>query len=301
MEGIKKIWYNGQFLDFKKGKIFLLSHALHYGSAVFEGIRAYLTEKGPAVFRLDDHLKRLFFSASCLRIKIPFSFEELKKAILKTIELNGQKECYIRPIVFYGEGSMGLYPKEVKINCAIITWPWGKYLEKEKVKVKVSRFIRLHPRSVESKAKISGYYVNSIFASLEAKEKGYDEALLLDYRGFLAEGPGENIFIVKNKKVFTPALGSILPGITRKTVIEILRDLKIPCQEKNISLTELKEAQEAFFTGTAVEICPIYQVGKKKIEKGKIGPFSQMIKEKYQRIVHGREKKYLKWLTFVKN
>jgi len=299
MKGIKKIWYNGKFLDFKKAKIHLLSHALHYGSAVFEGIRAYQTEKGTAVFRLDDHLKRLFFSASVLKIKIPFSFQELKKTILKTIILNKQKECYIRPIVFYGEGDMGLYPKNSKIDISIITWPWGKYLGKKGVRVKTSRFIRLHPASIESRAKVSGYYVNSIFASLEAKSKGYDEALFLDYRGFVAEGPGENIFMVKNKKVFTPSLGSILPGITRDTVFHILKDLKIPFKEKDISLKELKDADELFFTGTAVEICPIFQVDQKKINRGRLGPVSKIVKETYERIIHGKEKKYLKWLTFV--
>ena len=194
---------------------------------------------------------------------------------------------------------MGLYPKNSKIETAIITWPWGKYLGKEGVKVKTSRFIRLHPHSVENRAKISGYYVNSIFASLEARSKGYNEALFLDYQGFVAEGPGENIFMVKNKKVFTPSLGSILPGITRDTVFHILRDLKIPFEEKQISLRELKAADEAFFTGTAVEICPIFQIDRTKINQGKIGPISKMVKEAYDRIIHGQEKKYLKWLTFV--
>lgn len=213
--------------------------------------------------------------------------------------MNDQKECYIRQIVFYGEGEMGLYPKNSKIETAIITWPWGKYLGEEGVKIKTSSFIRLHPASIESRAKISGYYINSIFASLEARSKGYDEALFLDYRGFVAEGPGENIFMVKNKKVYTPPLGSILPGINRDTVFCILKDLRIPFKEKNISLKEIKSANEVFFTGTAVEICPIFQIDEKKINRGRIGPISRMVKELFDRIVHGKEKKYLKWLTFV--
>jgi len=289
-------WLNGKIIKLKDAKINILSHCLHYGSGAFEGIRCYQTKKGPAVFRLDDHLKRLIKSASFLDIKVDYSLEEIKKAVFETIKKNKLKECYIRPIIFYGEGKMGLDPKGAEINFGIFVWPWGKYL-KESVKVAISKFIRLHPKSVISEAKICGYYVNSIFATKEVKKRGYDEAILLDYEGFVAEGPGENIFIVKNNILFTPKKKSILPGITRDSIIKFSKDLGYKVIEKNISKKELYQCDEAFFCGTAAEITPIYQIEK---YKKKIGPVSLKIKEKYQKIVRGEDKKYLKWLDFVK-
>ncbi len=298
MEKTKYIWFNGKFLEWDKAKIHLLSHCLHYGSGVFEGIRCYQTQKGPAVFRLKDHLKRLFNSAKVLNMKINYSQKEIEEAILKLIKRNKMKECYIRPIIFYGYGKMGLHPQGAEVNFAIALWPWGKYL-KEKVKVKISKFIRLHPQSIVASAKVCGYYVNSIFATLEAQKDGYDEAILLDYRGFVAEGSGENIFIVKNKKLYTPQLGSILPGITRDTVIKIAKDFKIPVFEKDISVKELKKADEVFLTGTAVEITPVYQIEDKLINQGQIGEITQKIKDYYQKIVHGEIKKYNFWLSYA--
>ncbi len=295
----KKIWVDGKFVDWEKAKIHILTHSLHYGGGVFEGIRAYETEKGPAVFRLKEHLKRLFFSSSVLGMKIPFSRKEIEKAIIDLIKINKVKQCYIRPLVIFGYGVMGLYPKKAPINVIISLWTWKKYLGKN-LKVKVSKFIRIHPQSTVVEAKICGHYVNSILASIEAKKEGFDEALLLDYKGFVAEGPGENIFLVKNKKILTPKKGSILPGITRDTIITIAKQkLNLKVEEKEITLKELKNADELFFAGTAVEVSPIVQVDKTIISDGKEGEITKKIRELYQRIVSGKEPRYLKWLEFI--
>lgn len=299
MEEVKKIWFNGKLIDWGKAKIHILTHTLHYGGGAFEGIRTYQTEKGPAVFRLKDHIKRLFYSAKVLRMKIPFSQKEIENAVLKLIKINKVSECYIRPIAFYGYGKMGLNPTGSPVNLAIALWPWEKYLGEKPVKVKVSSYIRIHPKSTVADAKICGHYANSILATLEAHKLGFDEALFLDYEGFVAEGPGENIFMVKDKKLFTPSKGSILPGITRDTVLKIANDLGIKAKEKKIGLDELKNADEAFFVGTAAEITPIAKIDNTLINNGKIGEITQKIKNFYQRIIHGQEKKYLHWLTFL--
>jgi branched-chain amino acid aminotransferase len=301
MEKVKKIWLNGKFIDWEKAKIHILTHTLHYGGGVFEGIRAYQANRGPAVFRLDDHLKRFFYSASCLEMKIPFSKKEIKKAVLETIKVNNINECYIRPLAFFSYGKMGLKPIGSPVEVAIAVWPWGAYLgEKETITVKISKYIRLHPKSVVPDAKICGHYVNSILATLEAHRWGFDEALLLDFEGYVAEGPGENIFMVKDGKLFTPPLGTILPGITRDSVTKIAQDIGIEIEEKKITVEELKSAEEIFFTGTAAEIQSIGKVDQTVINNGKIGQITKEIKALYQKIVHGEEKKYLKWLTFVK-
>jgi len=296
---MQKIWFNGKFVDWDKAKIHILTHSLHYGSGVFEGIRAYQTEKGPAVFRLAEHLDRLFYSASSFKMKISFSKEEIKKAILKTIKINNLNECYIRPIVFFGS-KMGLNPEGASVETAIAAFPWKGLFEKKKITVKISKFIRIHPESTIADAKICGHYVNSILASLEAKREGFDEAILLDFQGNIAEGPGENIFIVRDKKLFTPQKGSILPGITRDSVIKIAKNLGILVKEKKIKPEEIKKADELFFSGTGVEICPIAKIDNVLINQGKIGRITKKIKEIYQRAVRGKEKQYLRWLTFVK-
>jgi len=301
MTKTKYIWFNGKFVKWEKAKIHVLSHGLHYGSGVFEGIRCYKTSKGPAIFRLKEHLERFFYSASCLEMKIPFSKEKVEKAILKTIKINKVKECYIRPIAFFGYGKMGLNPIGAPVNLAIAVWPWPAYLGGEKpVTVKISKYQRLTPQSIIPEAKICGYYINSIFASLDSQKSGFDEALLLDAQGYVAEGPGENIFMVKNRQLSTPALGAILPGITRDSCKEIAKDLNLSVKEKLITPQEIKSADEVFFTGTAAEICPIGKIDETLINQGKIGEITKKIKDIYQRIVHGQEKKYLKWLTFVK-
>ena len=300
MKEIKKIWFNGKIINWKKARIHILTHALHYGSGVFEGIRAYNTSRGPAVFRLKDHIKRFFYSASALEMKIPFSRKIIENAVLEIIKINKIKECYIRPIAFFGYGKMGLYPKGVPVDIAIIVWPWKAYLGEKPVKIKISKYIRIHPKSTVADAKICGHYVNSILASLEAKKAGFDEALFLDFEGFIAEGPGENIFIVKNGEIFTPKSGSILPGITRDSVFKIASNLGIKVKEKKISLDEAKDADEAFFAGTAAEISPIGKIDNSLIGNGKTGEITKKVKNAYEKIVHGEEKKYLRWLSFVK-
>ncbi len=296
---VKYVWLNGKFIRWEKANVHLLTHALHYGSGVFEGIRFYKVKNGSAIFRLNDHLIRLFNSAKALKIKIPYSKTELKKATIDLIKLNKIEEGYLRPIVFYSFGTIGLNPLKNKIEVGILAIPFGKYLSGP-IRVKISKFLRLHPKSVIHSAKVCGYYINSIFALLDAKENGFDEAILLDYRGFIAEGSGENVFIVKNKILYTPKTDSILPGITRDTVFKIAELLKIKIKEKDISIEEFKNADEIFLTGTAAEIIPVIQVDNKLINKGKIGEITLKIQEIYSKLVRGEIKKFYHWLTLVK-
>lgn len=295
-----KIWFNGTLIDWDKAYLHVISHALHYGTAVFEGIRCYKTNKGRAVFRLNDHLKRLFYSASCLGMKMPFSGDQIKKAILSLVRTNQLDDCYIRPIVFYNSDQMSLLPDSEKVAVAVACWPWVlKAGAMDGVKVKTSRFIRPHPHSVPVDAKVSGYYVNSLLANREAKKTGFDEALLLDYRGYIAEGPGENIFLVKNGKLITPAKGCILPGITRESIIQLAKVKGIKIIEKNLKPKELRQAKEAFFVGTAAEVWPILQVDGRKIGDGKIGAVTRILAKEYQAVIRGRNKRYSSWLTPV--
>lgn len=290
------IWLNGEFIPFEDSKIHILNHSLHYGSGVFEGIRCYNTQKGLAVFRLDDHVKRLFRSASVMKLEIPFSENEIKTAILETVTKNNLTECYIRPLVFYG-GKMGLDPKGTEVNIMIAVWPWGKYLEKEAVNVKISDFTRIHPKSSVMTAKISGHYANSILASTDAKNHGYDEALLLDYKGNIAEGPGENVFFIKGNQLITPKEGNILPGITRDTVIQIAKDLNLKVKETDIKPDEIKDFEEAFFVGTAVEINAIGKINGHLFTGDKEGEITKKIRELYSDIIHGKLSQYEKWLS----
>ena len=301
MEISRKIWINDKFLNWDDANIHILTHTFHYGGGVFEGIRTYNTKKGPAVFRLPEHIDRLFYSASCLEMEIPFTKEKIKNAVLELIKINNLSECYIRPIVYFGYENMGLNPKGCPVDVGIAAWSWGAYLGgREAIKVKISKYIRLHPKSIISDAKICGYYINSIFASLDAKKSGFDEALFLDFEGNIAEGPGENIFMVKDEKLFTPNSNSILKGFTRDTVINIAKDLNVEVEEKTITVEELKSADEIFFTGTAAEIQPIGTIDETIINRRKPGEITEKIKSIYQKIIHGEEDKYLKWLSFVK-
>jgi len=296
-----KIWFNKKFVPWEKAKFHILTHTLHYGGGVFEGIRSYETIDGKgAVFRLKDHIERFFESAKSIHLKIPFSKKEIINGVLEIIKVNKLKDSYIRPIAFWGEGTISLYPRKNPVNVGIIAFPFGAYLGEKPIKVLISKYIRLHPRSVIPSAKVCGYYINSILATIEAHSKGYDEALLLDYRGFIAEGSGENIFIVKNKKFYTPKLGNILPGITRDSVIKIAKDNGIKVIEKDLTLKELFNADEAFFTGTAAEIVPIGQVNNKLINQGKEGEITRFIRETFRNIVRGKIGKYKNWLTYVK-
>jgi len=293
------IWFDGKMVSHEKAQVQILNHSLHYGSAVFEGIRCYDAKMGPVIFRPKDHVKRFFYSASAMGMKISFSQKEIYDAIRKTVEKNNLKECYIRPIAFYG-GKMGLFPVGAPLHVAIAAWPWAKYLDKESVRVNISSYSRLHRNSTDMAAKISGHYANSIIASLESKKLGFDEALPLDEKGMIAEGPGENIFFVKKNTIFTPKTGAILPGITRESVMKIAGDFGYKVLERNIRPRDLKNFEEAFFTGTAVEVNAIGQIEKVKYGKGKEGEVTRKIKETYLQTVHGKIDRYAKWLDYVK-
>ncbi len=296
-----KIWVDGKFVNWDDARIHILTPSLHYGDAAFEGIRFYNTDKGPAIFRLKEHIDRLFYSSSVFEMKIPFSKNELVEAVRDTVRINKIKEGYIRPIAIFGYGSMGLkHTKEAPVHVYIAVWPWGAYLGKDAVRIKTSNFIRIHPKSTIADAKISGHYINSILASLEVKKHGYDEALLLDYEGNIAEGPGENLFLVKNNSLITPPLKrQILAGITRDSVIKIAKDLEIRVEERDLKLKDVYNADEAFYTGTAVEITSIKELDDKIIGSGKIGKLIEMLKKEFLDIVHGKNKKYENWLTYA--
>ncbi|MBI5414169.1 branched-chain amino acid transaminase [Candidatus Peregrinibacteria bacterium] len=299
MQKTPYIWMNGKMIPWDDAKIHVLTHALHYGSAVFEGIRFYETPNGPAIFRLEDHTKRLFYSATTLEMAVPFTEKEVNEATKKVVAQSGEKSGYIRPIIYYGYGKMGLYPVGAPVDVAVACWSWGKYLVDRPVHAKISKYIRIHPRSLISDAKVTGHYVNSILASLEAHGEEYDEAILLDFEGKVAEGPGENVFVVKNGALFTPPLGKILRGITRDSIFRIAKDLGISVTEKEMMPEELFTADELFFTGTAAEVSPIGTLDKKKIGNGEEGPVTKKIREKFMEAVRGKDEKYKEWLTFL--
>ncbi len=294
------IWMNGKLVKWDDAKIHVLVHALHYGSGVFEGVRFYNTDKGPAVFRLKEHIARLLKSAKVFEMNVPYSQEQLEKATLETIAKNKINAGYIRPIIFFGYGKMGLNPVGAPVDTVIAVWPWGSYLGEEAVKVKISKYMRIHPKSLVSDAKVTGHYVNSILASLEAKAAGFEECLLLDFTGNIAEGPGENLFVVKKKKLFTPPLGNILPGITRDSIMKIAKDLGYEIEEKVISVKEAKSADECFFTGTAAEVTGIKQIDDVTIGNGEVGPITKQLKSAFLDVVKGKNKKYESWLSYAR-
>lgn len=300
----EKIWMDGKFVNWDDAKIHVMTHSLHYGLGAFEGIRCYNTPKGPAIFKLNEHVKRLFQTAHIFLINIPFSEDEIKKAIIDTVKVNKLNECYIRPLVYIGYGAMGLYPKGNPINVAIAAWPWGAYLGEEGIekgiRVKVSSFIRNHVNSNLSRGKVCGYYVNSQIAKKEAISCGYDEALLLDTEGYISEGSGENIFIVRNGILKTTPLTSILEGITRDSIITIARDIKIDVKEERFTRDEVYIADEAFFTGTAAEVTPIRELDGRTIGDGKRGKITKKLQSIFFDIVKGKSKKYNSWLTYIK-
>jgi len=299
MDATKYIWMNDKLVNWDEAKVHVLTHSLHYGSAVFEGIRCYNTSKGKAIFRLNDHIKRLVKSANFLKMNIPYSNEILLNAVVKTVQANEVSECYIRPIIYYGYGVMGLNPSKAPVDVSIAVWPWNNYLGDNPSKVMASSYIRIHPDSTNVKAKVSGHYVNSIIANLEAKDKGFDEALLLDYMDHVAEGPGENIFIVKDNVIYTPELGSILPGITRKTIVRLAKDLGYDVVKTELELIDVIDADEVFFTGTAAEVHSIIQVDDTAINNSKIGEVTIKLKKMYSDVVHGKLDSYNYWLTYI--
>ncbi len=304
MEKARKIWMDGKFVNWDDANVHVLTHTLHYGFGVFEGIRCYRCEDGrSAIFRLSEHTERLFASAHIALIEIPFSREEIFKATADTIRINKLKEGYIRPLVYLGYGSMGLFPKNNPVKVAIAAWEWGAYLGEEGlkngIKVKVSSFIRQHVNSAMTKAKLSGNYVNSILAKREVVAAGFDEALLLDTEGYVSEGSGENIFTVKDGVLKTTPLTSILKGITRDSVLRIARDKGIEVREERFTRDELYTADEAFFTGTAAEITPIREVDLRTIGKGKPGPVTKEIQKVFFDTVKGKNKAYKDWLWYL--
>lgn len=294
------VWYNGQWVLAQDANISVMSHGLHYGSGVFEGVRSYPIEKGSAIFRLADHTKRLFNSAKLLNIGIPFEYDVIFDAQKALLVHNKLSAAYIRPLVFYGDASLGVYPiHKQDVNVAIAAWPWENYfnVQTNSVKVKISTFRRHNPNSILTKAKATGYYVNSLLALQEAKALGYHEAILMDSDGFIAEGSSSNIFIVKDNVLYTPPDAHILPGITRDTIFNIAKYTPIPLIEKNMTRNDLYLADEAFLVGTAVELMPITQVDQISINQGMVGPIAMHLKNEYHQMTRGKNDLYQHWVT----
>ena len=301
----KKIWMDGRLVDWDDARIHVLAHTLHYGVGAFEGIRCYKTGDGvPAVFRLKEHVDRLFDSAHILMLEIPYTPEEICQAVRKTLSANGIVEGYVRPVAFIGEGEMGLFARTNPVHVAIAVWSWGAYLGEEGMKkgirAKVSSFSRHHVNASMTKGKINGYYVNSVLAKWEVVKAGYDEAVLLDTEGYVAEASGENVFIVRNGILQTPPLTSVLPGITRDSVLNIARKLDLPLKEGRFTRDEMYIAEEMFFTGTAAEITPVREVDDRRVGTGKPGPVTKRIQEKFFDIVRGRDALFQHWLDIVR-
>jgi branched-chain amino acid aminotransferase len=302
MEQADLIWHNGEFVPWEEAKVHVLSHGLHYGTGVFEGIRCYETERGPAIFRHKDHLDRLAKSAELYYLGLPYSPEEIAAATRELIVRNGLRSCYIRPLAFRGYGEMGLYAKSAPIELIIAVWPWGAYLGDEGkshgIRAKVSSWRRIGPGGLIPHAKASGQYLNSILAKTESANAGYEEAILLDERGFVCEGSGENIFLVREGEIVTPPhAASILDGINRKSVIQIARDLGYTVVERDVARSELYLAEEIFLTGTAAELVPVREVDDHPI--GEPGEITRVIQAKFEDALHGRAEEYLEWLDPV--
>jgi branched-chain amino acid aminotransferase len=301
----EKIWFNGNFVNWDDAKVHVLSHVVNYGTSVFEGIRCYNTAKGSAVFCLRQHIERLMDSAKIYRMDIPYSANELTAAILETIRENKMRECYIRPVIFRGYGDMGVNPLGCPVEVVVAVWEWGKYLGKEAIElgvdVCVSSWTRIAPNTLPALAKAGANYMNSQLIKMEAVKNGYSEGIALDSLGFISEGSGENIFLIKNGVVSTPPLGSsILPGITRSAVIEICQDLGLELHQEMIAREFLYLADEVFFTGTAAEVTPIRSVDKITVGGGSRGPLTAKIQEKFFDVVRGTGEDKHGWLTFVR-
>ena len=299
-----KIWFNGQLIEWRDAKTHVLTHTLHYGMGVFEGVRAYETAEGPAIFRLQEHTKRLFNSAKILGMKLPYTQDEINQAHIDVVKANNLHSCYFRPMAYYGAAKLGVAPQADDVQVILAAWPWGAYLGEEGMKrgirVRVSSFTRHHPNIHMIKAKANGNYLNSILANTEATRDGYDEAILLDAQGYVAEGSGENIFVVNEGRLYTPALDVALDGITRKSVIAIAEEMGLPVIEKRITRDELDAADEVFFTGTAAEVTPIREIDNREIGIGERGPITTEIQQRYFDIVEGKNPAYRHWLTYVK-
>ncbi|MEM4196327.1 MAG: branched-chain-amino-acid transaminase, partial [Methanothermobacter sp.] len=299
-----KIWFNGEMVDWEDATIHVLSHVVHYGSSVFEGIRCYRNRKGSAIFRLREHVKRLFDSAKIYRMEIPYTQEQICQAIIETVSENGLDECYIRPVVYRGYGEMGVNPVNCPVEVAIAAWEWGAYLGAEALKVGVdvgvSTWRRMAPNTMPNLAKAGGNYLNSQLAKMEAVRHGYDEAIMLDYHGYVSEGSGENIFIVTDGELQTPPVSSsLLKGITRDSVMKIARAEGVPVREEPITREMLYLADEIFFTGTAAEITPVRSVDGIEIGSGRRGPVTEMLQNEFFRIIRAESEDSFGWLTYL--
>jgi branched-chain amino acid aminotransferase len=298
-----KIWMDGKLVEWSDAKVHVLTHTLHYGTGVFEGVRAYETSGGPAIFRLEDHTNRLFESARLIGMKIPFNAEVLNDAQSKVVKINNLKNAYIRPMCFYGSEGMGLRADNLKVHAIIAAWDWGSYLGDDKIlngiKVKVTDFPKRCEKSMLHKAKASGNYLYSMLALKDALNSGFDEALILDVDDNVNEGSGENFFMIANNTIHTPKDATVLNGITRQTVMKIARDLNYNVEETNISVDDVKSSNEAFFTGTAAEVTPIVQVDNVKINNGKPGEITKKIQKIYFDTIRGKVDEYDSWLTQV--
>jgi branched-chain amino acid aminotransferase len=300
----QKIWMDGKFVPWEEANIHVMTHTLHYGVGAFEGIRCYLCDDGKsALFRLKRHVERFFDSAAIVDLKIPFSPDRIEEACKEILRLNGLKEGYVRPIAFVGDGPRGVYPGDIPARVAIISWSWGAYLGEgaldRGIRVKISSFTRHHVNVMMTKGKICGNYVNSVLAKKEVHKLGYDEALMLDTEGYVSEGSGENIFMVRRGQLKTTPLTSVLEGITRDSVIQIARAHEIPFQEERFTRDELYTSQEAFFTGTAAEVTPIRELDDRKIGNGEPGPVTKMIQMEFFNIVKGKNPAFADWLDYL--
>jgi branched-chain amino acid aminotransferase len=298
-----KIWKDGHMIEWRDATLHMLTHSLHYGMAIFEGVRAYKTVDGTAIFRLKEHTQRLFNSAKIFQMQMPYDMETLRAAQLDVVRANKLESCYIRPLAWIGSEKMGVSARGNTIHVSIAAWPWGAYLGEEGlakgIRVKTSSFTRHHVNVSMVRAKASGYYINSILANQEVTAEGYDEALLLDTEGYVSEGAGENVFIVKAGKIYTPDLASCLDGITRDSVLTMARDLGIEIIEKRITRDEIYCADEAFFTGTAAEVTPIRELDNRTIGTGSRGPVTEKLQSLFFDVVGGKATKYKHWLTPV--
>ena len=297
------IWYDGKLVPWREATTHVLTHSLHYGLACFEGLRAYKTPNGTAIFRLKEHTERWMNSAHIFMMKMPYDKETLRAAQREGVRANKLDSCYVRPIAFYGSEKMGVSPKGAQVHVAIAAWPWGAYLGadglEKGIRVKTSSFARHHVNVTMCRAKFSGTYANSILANQEALEHGYDEALLLDVEGYVAEGAGENLFLVRNGKLYEPELTSALVGITRESVVQLAGDLGLKVEARRITRDDVYLADEAFFTGTAAEVTPIRELDGRTIGAGKRGPITEKLQAMFFDVVNGRNPKYAHWLAAV--
>lgn len=301
---VERIWMDGDLVDWADARVHVLSHALHYGSGVFEGIRCYETKSGPAVWHLDEHIKRLFRSAKLYHLEIPYSAEALSEAVRDTIRTNGLAACYIRPLVLRGYGEMGVNPLNAPVNVVVAVWPWGAYLGEQAleqgVRVKISSWRRNDQNSLPAGAKATGQYINGVLAKVESLKAGYDEAIMLNQQGFITDGSGENVFVVRHGVLYTPPTSAgCLDGITRATVMTMAGDLGYEVREENLVRTDLYNADEAFFTGTAAEVTPIREVDDRTVGEGTRGPVTKEIQGTFFAATKGEMERYASWLTPV--